>query len=167
MNKFQNVDYQNYNDSQIKDEIEEYNDFNYDVSGDLDKKTSNDKKNIETNNKVNISNISGIMKTSMKESETATNFDKLIPFKKNNEIEENIEKDSMSYNDFETSNNLKKNNEIEENIDKDSMSYNDFETSNNLKKKGISGNSSSNNQVKTISEGEIQEEIMNSESGET
>ena len=77
----------------------------------------------------------------MKESETATNFDKLIPFKKNNEIEENIEKDSMS--------------------------YNDFETSNNLKKKGISGNSSSNNQVKTISEGEIQEEIMNSESGET
>ena len=141
MNKFQNVDYQNYNDSQIKDEIEEYNDFNYDVSGDLDKKTSNDKKNIESNNKVNISNISGIMKTSMKESETATNFDKLIPFKKNNEIEENIEKDSMS--------------------------YNDFETSNNLKKKGISGNSSSNNQVKTISEGEIQEEIMNSESGET
>ena len=141
MNKFQNVDYQNYNDSENKDEIEEYNDFNYDVSGDLDKKTSNDKKNIESNNKVNISNISGIMKTSMKESETATNFDKLIPFKKNNEIEENIEKDSMS--------------------------YNDFETSNNLKKKGISGNSSSNNQVKTISEGEIQEEIINSESGET
>ena len=47
------------------------------------------------------------------------------------------------------------------------MSYNDFETSNNLKKKGITGNSSSNNQVKTISEGEIQEEIINSESGET
>ena len=141
MNKFQNVDYQNYNDSENKDEIEEYNDFNYDVSGEIDKKTSNDKKNVGSNNKVNISNISGIMKTSMKESETATNFDKLIP--------------------------LKKNNEIEENIDKDSMSYNDFETSNNLKKKGITGNSSSNNQVKTISEGEIQEEIINSESGET
>ena len=140
MNKFQNVDYQNYNDSENKDEIEEYNDFNYDVSGDLDKK-SNDKKNVGSNNKVNISNISGIMKNSMKESETATNYDKLIPLKKNNEIEENIEKDSMS--------------------------YNDFETSNNLKKKGITGNSSSNNQVKTISEGEIQEEIINSESGET
>ena len=141
MNKFQNVDYQNYNDSENKDEIEEYNDFNYDVSGEIDKKTSNDKKNVGSNNKVNISNISGIMKNSMKESETATNYDKLIPLKKNNEIEENIEKDSMS--------------------------YNDFETSNNLKKKGITGNSSSNNQVKTISEGEIQEEIINSESGET
>ena len=59
--------------------------------------------------------------------------------------------------------------EIEENIEKESASsnlYNDFETSNNLVKKGITGNTgntSSGNQVKTLSENEIKEEIVNSE----
>ena len=56
----------------------------------------------------------------------------------------------------------KRNSEIEENIEKESISsnqYNDFETSNNLIKKGITGNTSSGNQAKTLSEGEIKEEI--------
>ena len=56
----------------------------------------------------------------------------------------------------------KRNSGIEENIERESISsnqYNDFETSNNLIKKGITGNTSSGNQVKTMSEGEIKEEI--------
>ena len=112
INKFQNIDYDNiYNDINNKEdnkneEIEEINDeIDYDISGNYDKKQSTDnkdKKGIGSNNKVSISNISGIMKNSIKDSITETNFDKLLQFKKDDN------KESLSYNEFDGSSNYKK-----------------------------------------------------------
>ena len=120
VNKFQNIDidfdskFNNYNfnnnsiknNSEIKNEnneevIEEYDDY-YD-SGLLDKKRSTDnidKGIIGSNPKVSISNISGIMKNSIKDSITGTNFDNLFQYK-------NVDKESLS-NEFDGSNNVKK-----------------------------------------------------------
>ena len=141
INKFQNVDYESNNLKDEKDEneeIEEYNDFEYDISGNFDKKPDNIDKKIGSNNKGSIANLSGIIKNSVKDSLTGTHIEKLIPNKKSNS-------------------------EIEENIGSDNVSYNDFENSNTLKNKGIVGNISSYNKVRTISESEIKEEINNSE----
>ena len=103
INKFQNIDidfdskFNNYNfnnnpnknNSEIKNEnnedvIEEYDDY-YD-SVHLDKKRSTD--NIDKGI-IGISNISGIMKNSIKDSITGTNFDNLFQYK-------NVEKESLS-----------------------------------------------------------------------
>ena len=136
-NKFQNVNYEDNND------YNNYNDFNNNSKFNKDQseieEEYNDFEDISGNfdrkqsdiDKKNKSNISisGIMKNSSIKESIAGQ-------KRNSGIEENIERESISSNQ-----------------------YNDFETSNNLIKKGITGNTSSGNQAKTLSEGEIKEEI--------
>ena len=134
-NKFQNVNYEENDD--YKNELTNNSKFNKDQSeieeeyNDFEDISGNFDRKQSDIDKRNKSNISisGIMKNSSIKESIAGQ-------KRNSGIEENIERESISSNQ-----------------------YNDFETSNNLIKKGITGNTSSGNQVKTMSEGEIKEEI--------
>ena len=134
-NKFQNVNYEENDD--YKNELTNNSKFNKDQSeieeeyNDFEDVSGNFDRKPSDIDKKSKSNISisGIMKNSSIKESIAGQ-------KRNSGIEENIERESISSNQ-----------------------YNDFETSNNLIKKGITGNTSSGNQVKTMSEGEIKEEI--------
>ena len=136
-NKFQNVNYEDNNDYNNYNDFNNNSKFNKDQSeieeeyNDFEDVSGNFERKPSDIDKKSKSNISisGIMKNSSIKESIAGQ-------KRNSEIEENIEKESISSNQ-----------------------YNDFETSNNLIKKGITGNTSSGNQVKTMSEGEIKEEI--------
>ena len=136
INKFTNIDYESNNNNNIN-----YNNTNRDTSNnDIDEYNDFEDPNFDKKQSIqsferNRSNSISMNKSSIKESIVGKN--------NTGEIEENIEKESASSN-----------------------LYNDFETSNNLVKKGITGNTgntSSGNQVKTLSENEIKEEIVNSE----
>ena len=136
-NKFQNVNYEDNNDYNNYNDFNNNSKFNKDQSeieeeyNDFEDVSGNFDRKPSDIDKKSKSNISisGIMKNSSIKESIAGQ-------KRNSEIEENIEKESISSNQ-----------------------YNDFETSNNLIKKGITGNTSSGNQAKTLSEGEIKEEI--------
>ena len=148
--KFSNIDTTPKN-SKIKEDssiMEEYNDFNEDISNLDEKKTSKSKdksssyieKMIQSNND--------------KESGDYNDFE-------SSNVVNKIKKENSSsyYNDFENSNVIKKINKDEKT---GSSYYNDFENS-NVNKKGLNNTNLNNTNVINYTQNEIAEEIVNDE----
>ena len=148
--KFSNIDTTPKN-SKIKEDssiMEEYNDFNEDISNLDEKKTSKSKdksssyieKMIQSNND--------------KESGDYNDFES------SNVVNKIKKENSLSYyNDFENSNVIKKINKDEKT---GSSYYNDFENS-NVNKKGLNNTNLNNTNVINYTQNEIAEEIVNDE----